>query len=79
MLEGYNLYLNIDNDSFIIKNVEEFSKYVTFEMKYFKGKENLNLNPITIEELEKTIQKVNDNNKNKISFFLIRKNEDIEF
>ena len=78
MLQKYNLYLNNGADSFIIKDMKEFEKYVREELKDFIGKEKLNLKPNSIEELEKTIEVINEKNKNQISFFLISKEDDEE-
>lgn len=77
ILKDYNLYLN-NGDQFKIESLEEFERHVKLELKYFKGKEDLNLRPATIEELEKTIEIVNSNNKNGIDFFLISKEDDAE-
>ena len=77
LLENYNLYLNDGDDQFEIENIEEFEKYVKLEMKFFSGKDELNLNPETIEELEEVIEIINKKNKNKkVSFFLISKEDD---
>lgn len=78
MLQKHNLYLNDGADSFIIKDMKEFEKYVREELKDFIGKEKLNLKPNSIEELEKTIEVINEKNKNQISFFLISKEDDEE-
>ena len=78
VLEKYNLYLNDGAEQFKIESLEEFERHVNLELKEFNGKEDLNLKPETIEELEETIRTINENNKNGIDFFLISKDDDKE-
>lgn len=73
---NYNLYLNEGAEQFKIESLEEFERYVKLELKDFAGKEDLNLKPTSIEELEEVIKNINENNKNKVSFFLISKEDD---
>lgn len=77
MLKDYNLYLNDGAEQFKIESLEEFERHVNLELKEFRGKEDLNLKPEAIEELEETIRIINENNKNGIDFFLISKDDDI--
>lgn len=77
ILKDYNLYLN-NGDQFKIESLEEFERHVKLELKDFKGKEELNLKPKSVEELEEVIEKINKNNKNGIDFFLISKEDDVE-
>lgn len=76
VLEKYNLYLNDGAEQFKIESLEEFERHVNLELKEFKGKEELNLKPTSVEELEEVIEIINENNKNKVSFFLISKEDD---
>lgn len=76
VLEKYNLYLNDGAEQFKIESLEEFGRHVKLELKDFAGKEDLNLKPASIEELEEVIKNINENNKNKVSFFLISKEDD---
>lgn len=78
ILKDYNLYLNDGAEQFKIESLEEFERHVNLELKEFRGKEDLNLKPETIEELEETIRTINENNKNGIDFFLISKDDDKE-
>lgn len=78
ILKDYNLYLNDGAEQFKIESLEEFERHVNLELKEFKGKEDLNLKPVTAEELEETIRTINENNKNGIDFFLISKEDDAE-
>lgn len=78
ILKDYNLYLNDGAEQFKIESLEEFERHVNLELKEFRGKEDLNLKPETIEELEETIVTINENNKNGIDFFLISKDDDKE-
>lgn len=78
ILKDYNLYLNDGAEQFKIESLEEFERHVNLELKDFNGKEDLNLKPATIEELEKTIEIINSNNKNGIDFLLISKEDDAE-
>ena len=77
IFKNYNLYLN-DGDQFEIENIEEFERYVELELKYFDGKDELNLQPDTVENLENVIEIINKKNKNGISFFLISKEDDAQ-
>ena len=77
IFKNYNLYLN-DGDQFEIENIEEFERYVELELKYFDGKDELNLQPDTVENLENVIEIINNKNKNGISFFLISKEDDAQ-
>ena len=78
LLEKHNLYLDKNGDEFKFERYVEFERYVKFEMKFFIGKDELNLNPGTIEELEEVIEIINKKNKDrKVSFFLISKEDDI--
>ena len=77
IFENYNLYLN-DGDQFKIENIKEFEKYVKLELKDFAGKDDLNLQPTTVEELEDAIKIINEKNKNGISFLLISKEDDAQ-
>lgn len=78
ILKDYNLYLNDGAEQFKIESLEEFERHVNLELKEFKGKEDLNLKPVTAEELEEAIRTINENNKNGIDFFLISKEDDAE-
>lgn len=78
ILKDYNLYLNDGAEQFKIESLEEFERHVNLELKEFRGKEDLNLKPATAEELEETIKTINENNKNRIDFFLISKEDDAE-
>ena len=77
IFENHNLYLN-DGDQFKIENIKEFEKYVKLELKNFAGKDELNLQPTTVEELEDAIKIINEKNKNGISFLLISKEDDVQ-
>jgi hypothetical protein len=77
IFENHNLYLN-DGDQFKIENIKEFEKYVKLELKNFAGKDELNLQPTTVEELEDAIKIINEKNKNGISFLLISKEDDAQ-
>lgn len=77
VFENYNLYLN-DKDQFEIESVEELKRYVKLELKDFAGKDELNLQPATAEELENVIKMINEKNKNGISFLLISKEDDTQ-
>lgn len=76
IFENYNLYLNEGAEQFKIESLEEFERHVKLELKDFLGKEELNLKPTSVEELEEVIEIINENNKNKVSFFLISKEDD---
>lgn len=76
IFENYNLYLNEGAEQFKIESLEEFERHVKLELKDFAGKEDLNLKPASIEEFEEVIKNINENNKNKVSFFLIPKEDD---
>ena len=78
ILKDYNLYLNDGAEQFKIESLEEFERHVNLELKEFNGKEELNLEPTSVEELEEVIEKINKNNKNGIDFFLISKEDDKE-
>lgn len=78
IFENYNLYLNEGAEQFKIESLKEFERYVKLELKDFAGKEDLNLKPTSIEELEEVIKNINENNKNKVSFFLISKEDDAQ-
>ena len=78
ILKDYNLYLNDGAEQFKIETMKEFARHVSLELKEFKGKEELNLEPTSVEELEEVIEKINKNNKNGIDFFLISKEDDVE-
>lgn len=77
VFENYNLYLN-GKDQFEIESVEELKRYVKLELKDFAGKDELNLQPATAEELENVIKMINEKNKNGISFLLISKEDDTQ-
>jgi len=77
IFKNYNLYLN-NGDQFEIENMEEFERYVNLELKYFDGKDELDLQPDTVENLENVIEIINKKNKNGISFFLISKEHDTQ-
>ena len=77
ILKDYNLYLN-NGDQFKIESLDEFERHVELELKYFNGKEDLNLRPATVEEMEEVIEIINNNNKDAVSFFLISKEDDGE-
>ena len=68
----------MEQNNFKIESLEEFKRHVNLELKEFKGKADLNLKPVTAEELEETIRTINENNKNGIDFFLISKEDDAE-
>lgn len=76
IFENYNLYLNEGAEQFKIESFEEFERHVKLELKDFAGKEDLNLKPASVEEFEEVIKNINENNKNKVSFFLIPKEDD---
>lgn len=78
ILKDYNLYLNDGAEQFKIESLEEFERHVNLELKDFNGKEELNLEPTSVEDLEEVIEKINKNNKNGIDFFLISKEDDEE-
>lgn len=75
----YRLY---KNNEFLLRSIEELERDVQLEMKYFNEKEvilkRLKNTNITLQELENVIEEINDNNKNKINYFLISKEEDEE-
>ena len=77
IFKNYNLYLN-NGDQFEIENMVEFERYVNLELKYFDGKDELDLQPDTVENLENVIEIINKKNKNGISFFLISKEHDAQ-
>ena len=76
IFENYNLYLNEGAEQFKIESLEEFERHVKLELKDFAGKEDLNLKPASVEEFEEVIKNINENNKNRVSFFLISKEDD---
>lgn len=76
IFENYNLYLNEGAEQFKIESLEEFERHVKLELKDFAGKEDLNLKPVSVEEFEEVIKNINENNKNRVSFFLISKEDD---
>ena len=78
IFENYNLYLNEGADQFEIESLEEFERYVKLELKDFAGKEGLNLKPASIKEFEEVIKNINENNKNRVSFFFISKEDDTQ-
>ena len=78
IFENYNLYLNEGADQFKIESLEEFERHVKLELKDFTGKENLNLKPVSVEEFEEVLKNINENNKNRVSFFLISKEDDAQ-
>ena len=59
----------------------EYNLYVNLELKDFIGKdeiiEKIDKN-ISLEELENVIDELNSKNKNKVSYFLISKEDDEE-
>ena len=75
----YRLY---KNNEYLLRSIEELERDVQLEMKYFNEKEvilkRLKNTNITLQELENVIEEINDNNKNKINYFLISKEEDEE-
>lgn len=78
IFENYNLYLNEGAEQFKIESLEEFERHVKLELKDFAGKEDLNLKPASVEEFEEVIKNINENNKNRVSFFLISKEDDAQ-